>query len=59
MVRPAGWSGGGSSPPVLPSRKGVIIGRHKWVTFKITLTSDFIFRKNESENNDLGVQNTP
>ena len=35
MVRPAGWSGCGSSPTVLASRRGgVIIGRKKEVTFE-------------------------
>ena len=38
MVRPAGWSGGGASPPVLPSRRGCIIGRQMGVTFESKLT---------------------
>ena len=38
MVRPAGWSGCGSSPTVLPSRRGAIIGRQKGVTFESKLT---------------------
>ena len=38
MVRPAGWSGCGSSPAVLPSRRGGIIGRQNGVTFKSNLT---------------------
>ena len=38
MVRRVGWSGCGSSPTVLPSRMGVIIGRKK-VTFESKLTS--------------------
>ena len=38
MVRPAGWSVCGSSPTVLPSRRGGIIGRQKGVTFESKLT---------------------
>ena len=38
MVRPAGWSGCGSSPTVLPSRRGGIIGRLKGATFESKLT---------------------
>ena len=33
-----GWSGCGSSPTVLPSRRGIIIGRQKSVTFESKLT---------------------
>ena len=41
MVRPAGWSGCGSSPTVLPSRRGgAMIGRQKGVTFESKLTID-------------------
>ena len=39
MVRPAGWFGCGSSPTVLPSRRGAIIGRQKGVTFESKLTN--------------------
>ena len=39
MVRPAGWSSCGSSPTVLPSRRGRdIIGRQLGVTFESELT---------------------
>ena len=38
MVRPASWSGCGSSPTVLPSRRGGIIGRQIRVTFESKLT---------------------
>ena len=38
MVRRVGWSSCGSSPTVLPSRMGVIIGRQKGVTFEGKLT---------------------
>ena len=39
MVRPAGWSSCGSSPTVLPSRRGRdIIGRQLGVTFESKLT---------------------
>ena len=39
MVRPAGWSGCGSSPTVFPSRRGgVIIGLKIGVTFESKLT---------------------
>ena len=38
MVRPAGWSGCGSSPTVLPSRRGGIIGRQEGVAFESKLT---------------------
>ena len=38
MVRPAGWSGCGSSPTVLPSRRGAIIGRQKGIIFESKLT---------------------
>ena len=44
MVRPAGWSGCGSSPPVLPSRRGAIIGRQKGITFESKLTRRIIAR---------------
>ena len=40
MVRPAGWSGCGSSPTVLPSRRGGIIGRLKGATFESKLTGE-------------------
>ena len=44
MVRPAGWSGCGSSPTVLASRRGgVIIGRNKEVTFESKLTRQTLF----------------
>ena len=39
MVRRVGWSGCGSSPTVLPSRMGVIIGWKKGVTFESKLTT--------------------
>ena len=40
MVRPAGWSGCGSSPTVFPSRRGgIIIGRLKGAAFESKLTS--------------------
>ena len=38
MVRRVGWSGCGSSPTVLPSRMGVIIGWQNGVTFESKLT---------------------
>ena len=38
MVRRVGWSGCGSSPTVLPSRIGIIIGRQPVVTFESKLT---------------------
>ena len=37
MVRPAGWSGCGSSPTVFPSHRGGIIGRENGVTFESKL----------------------
>ena len=43
MVRPAGWSGCGSSPTVLPSRRGGIIGRLKGATFESKLTAPGMF----------------
>ena len=39
LVRPAGWSGCGSSPTVLPSQRGgVILGGKRGVTFESKLT---------------------
>ena len=51
MVRPAGWSDCGSSPTVLPSRKGGIIGRQKGVTFESKLTGQHGTSSAQSEPN--------
>ena len=44
MVRPEGWSGCGSSPTVLLSCRGVIIGRKNRVTFESKLTAQTAFK---------------
>ena len=56
MVRPAGWSGGGASPPVLPSRRGGIIGRQIGVTFKSKLTGSSPRVRGTARNPLLWVQ---
>ena len=45
MVRPTGWSGCGSSPTVLPSRRRVIIGRKNGIAFESKLTTEPLGRK--------------
>ena len=55
MVRPAGWSGCGSSPTVLPSRRGAIIGRQKGIIFESKLT---IFQSAESRSLCSGTPNS-
>ena len=37
MVRPAGWSGCGSSPTVLPSRRGALLGGKRGSLLKVNL----------------------
>ena len=55
MVRPAGWSGCGSSPTVLPSRRGGHYWAAKGVIFESKLTDQDRSNCRREENTDRHV----